>query len=140
MAASMANKIFFFSKKQQLDTLLLTTALQLVWDRISVSGTETKFEFQYRSRNLLSRNQNCITYMYWIFFLLFWLLSDGRLENMKLKIFFQNSLLFDLEFEFRYLILLKKIPHTPYVSVLLRLKLGGFGIGYGIGRPKVSAD
>ena len=53
---------------------------------------------------------------------------------MKLKIFFQNSLLFDLEFEFRDLILMGKIPHTPYVSVLLHLKFGGFGIGYGIGR------
>ena len=53
---------------------------------------------------------------------------------MKLKIFFHNSLLFDLEFEFRDLILMEKIPPTPYVSVLLHLKFGGFGIGYGIGR------
>ena len=29
---------------------------------------------------------------------------------------------------------MEKIPHTPYVSVLLHLKFGGFGIGYGIGR------
>ena len=71
--------------------------------------------------------------MYYIFFLLFWLLFVGRLEIYDLKIFFQNSL-FDLEFEFRDLIVMEKIPHTPYVSVLLHLKFGGFGIGYGIGQ------
>ena len=47
----------------------------------------------------------------------FYLMAD-----MKSKIFFLNSLLFDLEFEFRDLILMEKIPHTPYVSVLLNLK------------------
>ena len=46
---------------------------------------------------------------------------------MKLKLFFHNSLLFDLEFEFRGLILMEKIPHTAYVSVLIHLKFGGFG-------------
>jgi hypothetical protein len=29
---------------------------------------------------------------------------------------------------------MKKIPHTSYESILLNLKFGGFGIGYGIGR------
>ena len=29
---------------------------------------------------------------------------------------------------------MEKIPHTSYVSILLHLKFGGFGIGYGIGR------
>ena len=34
----------------------------------------------------------------------------------------QNFLLFDLEFEFRDVTSMEKIPHNPYVSVLLRLK------------------
>ena len=29
---------------------------------------------------------------------------------------------------------MKKIPRISYVSILLNLKFGGFGIGYGIGR------
>ena len=29
---------------------------------------------------------------------------------------------------------MEKIPHTSYVSILLNLKFGGFGIGYVIGR------
>ena len=29
---------------------------------------------------------------------------------------------------------MEKIPHTSYVSILLNLKFGGFGIGYSIGR------
>ena len=29
---------------------------------------------------------------------------------------------------------MEKIPHTSYVSILLHLKFGGLGIGYGIGR------
>ena len=29
---------------------------------------------------------------------------------------------------------MEKIPHTSYVSILLHLKFGGFGIGYGIGQ------
>ena len=44
---------------------------------------------------------------------------------MKLKIFFQNHskvFIFDLEFEFRDLILMEKIPHTPYLCLLLLLK------------------
>ena len=45
------------------------------------------------------------------FFLFFWLLSG--LENIILKIFFQNSLLFVLEFEFRDLILIEIIPLNP---------------------------
>ena len=53
---------------------------------------------------------------------------------MKLKIFFHNYLLFNLEFQFRDLILMEKIPNTPHVSVTLHLKFGGFGIGYGIGQ------
>ena len=43
---------------------------------------------------------------------------------MKLKIFFQNHsklFIFDLEFEFRDLILMEKIPHTPYLCLLLLL-------------------
>ena len=40
---------------------------------------------------------------------------------MILKIFVLNSLLFDLEFEFKDLILMEKIPHTPYVSVLYHI-------------------
>ena len=44
------------------------------------------------------------------------------------------SILFDLEFEFRDLILMKKIPHTSSISVLLNMKFGGFSIGYSIGR------
>ena len=33
-----------------------------------------------------------------------------------------------------YLIMMEKIPHIPYVNVLLHLKFGGFSIGYGIGK------
>ena len=43
---------------------------------------------------------------------------------MKLKVFFQNHsklFIFDLEFEFRDLILMEKIPHTPYLCLLLLL-------------------
>ena len=43
---------------------------------------------------------------------------------MKLRIFFQNHsilFIFDLEFEFRDLILMEKIPHTPYLCLLLLL-------------------
>ena len=29
---------------------------------------------------------------------------------------------------------MEKIPHTSYVSILLNLKFGGFGIGYSIDR------
>ena len=57
---------------------------------------------------------------------------------MKLKIFFQNHskvFIFDLEFEFRDLILMEKIPHTSYCKTyIITSEICGFGIGYGIGR------
>ena len=45
--------------------------------------------------------------------------------------------------QYQKFFLMEKIPHTSYVSILLNMKFGGFGIGYGIGRkyrPKVSAN
>ena len=50
-----------------------------------------------------------------------WQIGRYEIRNIFSKPF-KTFLLFDLEFEFRDLILMEKIPHTPYVSVLLRLK------------------
>ena len=56
---------------------------------------------------------------------------------MKLKIFFQNHskvFIFDLEFEFRDLILMEKnTPHSLSMFITTS-ELCGFGIGFGIGR------
>ena len=70
-------------------------------------------------------------------------MSDARLENLKLKLIFFNYLKL-------FIIWLgiwiqgpnfdgKNTPHflCKYLYVLLNLKFGGFGIGYGIGpKPK----
>ena len=52
--------------------------LRLVCDRI-------EFKYWYGSHNFFCRNQNYIFHQ-------FRLLSNGRFENLKLKIFFQNYL------------------------------------------------
>ena len=44
-----------------------------------------------------------------------------KIRNVFLTI--QMTVLFDLEFEFRNLILMEIIPHSPYVSVSLYLQL-----------------
>ena len=46
-------------------------------------------------------------------------MADWKIS--KLKIYFQNSLLFDLEFEPYFD---GKIPHTPYVHALLKKMFG----------------
>ena len=50
-----------------------------------------------------------------------WQIGRYEIRNIFSKPF-KTFLLFDLEFEFRDLILMEKIPHTPYVSVLIHLK------------------
>ena len=56
---------------------------------------------------------------------------------MKLKIFFQNHskvFIFDLEFEFRDLILMEKNAPLSLSMFIATSELCGFGIGCGIGR------
>ena len=91
--------------------IYLFVVLLFSYNGISVRAkfgiTKNGVEFRYQC-NIFCRNQ-------------FWLLSDGRLENLKLRIFFH----------FGDLILMEWMHHTFSVSMLLNLS-GGFGIGYGI--------